>query len=186
MNFSNKPMSISRETIFSPCRKYRYTLWRAWADDLFRNRTQAGFVMFIGLNPSTADETLDDPTIRRCMDFTKRWGYLTLCMTNLFAWRATDHKMMKSAPFPVGETYYNDLYLFEMAAAASLIICAWGLDGKHLGRAEFVQARLMAVAGEKLHHLGLNDDGTPKHPLYLKATTLPQKFLTDGQNVRQD
>lgn len=133
--------------------------------------------MFIGLNPSTADETLDDPTIRRCMDFTRRWGYLTLCMTNLFAWRDTDPKAMKLAAAPVGEAYFNDHHLRTCATSAALVICAWGKDGKHLDRQKLVMELLDGI---KLHHLGLNDDGTPKHPLYLKANTVPIPF---GQGV---
>jgi hypothetical protein len=164
---------ISRATIFSPCRKYRYTLWRQWADDLFANRTKPGFVMFIGLNPSTADETLDDPTIRRCMDFTKRWGYLQMCMTNLFAWRDTSPRAMKLVPTPIGAD--NQQHLIECAREAALVICAWGLDGKHM-RQDANTTEILTGAGKRLHHLGLNDDGTPKHPLYLKANTMPQPF----------
>lgn len=171
---------LERKTIFSPCRQYRYTLWRSWADDLFVNRTKEGYVMFIGLNPSTADETLDDPTIRRCMDFTKRWGYLTLCMTNLFAWRDTDPRAMKKVDWPIQPKHElppgeNDKWLCAMARGAALVVAAWGRDGNHLGRAQEV-INLFCLNGVKLHHLGLNDDGTPKHPLYLKATTLPVAF----------
>ncbi len=162
-----------KQTIFSPCRKYRYTLWRSWADDLFRNKTKEGYVMFIGLNPSTADETIDDPTIRRCIDFTKRWGYLTLCMTNAFAFRATDPKVMKAHQQPIGADNTNQI--IEIAEQADIIVAAWGKHGNHLGR----QAQVLDALTPwrtKLHHLGLNDDGTPKHPLYLKATTVPIPF----------
>lgn len=68
--------------IFSPCGRYRYTLWREWIGG-------EGFVQFIGLNPSTATDTEDDPTIRRCINYAKSWGYGGMCMTNLFAYRAT-------------------------------------------------------------------------------------------------
>src|SRR5881409_728405 len=70
------------QTTFSPCRTYRYTLWRHWAEG-------TGRAMFVCLNPSTADETEDDPTLRRCMAYAKHWGFRAVCMTNLFAYRAT-------------------------------------------------------------------------------------------------
>jgi hypothetical protein len=80
--------------------------------------------MFVGLNPSTADETSDDPTIRRCIAFAKSWGYSALCMTNLFAYRATDPKIMKKAQYPVGPD--NDDYLKMLSAGAGVVIAAWG------------------------------------------------------------
>ena len=91
-------MSIDRKTRFSPCRRYRYTLWRDWNPLLPDNV----YAMFIGLNPSTADETNDDPTIRRCINFAKSWGCDSFCMTNIFAFRATDPKVMIAEPEPVG------------------------------------------------------------------------------------
>ena len=171
---------MTRETVFSPCRKYRYTLWRAWALDLFDDRSKSGFVQFIGLNPSTADEMQDDPTIRRCLDFTRRWGYSTLCMTNLFAWRETLPREMKKVqhpthPEPGAGPGENDVWIETVAAQAALVIAAWGRDGKYLQRGQQVMA-LLKVRDIKVHHLGLNDDGTPKHPLYLKATTEPVLF----------
>ena len=101
---------INRQTIFSPCRRYRYTLWRAW--DMFN----PGYVMFIGLNPSTADEVQDDPTIRRCIGYAKEWGYGAFCMTNIFAFRATDPRVMKAQADPVGPE--NDKWLTECAKGA--------------------------------------------------------------------
>ena len=91
-----------RHAVFSPCRTYRYALSRVWAAD-------KPYALFIGLNPSTADETLDDPTIRRCIDFAKRWGYGGLVMANLFAYRATNPSEMKAATDPVGVA--NDEWL---------------------------------------------------------------------------
>jgi hypothetical protein len=167
---------MKRETIFSPCRKYRYTLWRDFYDGDFAFNTSPaalGYVQFIGLNPSTADETQDDPTIRRCIQFAKDWGYGSLCMTNLFAFRATDPKVMKACDCPIGESYTNDLHIYRIAEKAGMVICAWGRDGNYMERGKFVVARLKEVAEKKLHHLGLNSDGTFKHPLYLRADTKP-------------
>src|ERR1019366_6557448 len=104
---------MQRNAILSDCRRYRFELWRTW-DDLLNDGN--GYAMFVGLNPSTADETEDDPTIRRCTDYAQRWGYSGLCMTNLFAYRATLPQDMRGAPDPVGEG--NDDHLIQCAANA--------------------------------------------------------------------
>lgn len=170
---------IERKTILSPCTNYRYILWRDWScSDVFEGcndgkRRRDAFVQFIGLNPSTADETLDDPTIRRCVDFAKRWGYGALCMTNLFAWRTFSPKEMKKAIQPVGETVNcNVRHILNVAHEADRVVCCWGCDGRFLDRQEKI-LQGCRLAGVPLHHLGLNGDGTPKHPLYVKATTQP-------------
>jgi hypothetical protein len=103
----------------------RYALWREW--DIFNS----DYVMFIGLNPSTADETRDDPTIRRCIGFAQDWGYGAVCMTNLFAYRARDPLVMKSAVDTIGPE--NDQWLAFCAKEASMIVAAWGVDGRSLG-----------------------------------------------------
>jgi hypothetical protein len=180
-------VGLERTTIFSVGRKYRYTLWRGWSAEL-RNELKFGtfstedphldyypgtpetFVQFIGLNPSTADEKLDDPTIRRCIAFAKAWGFGALCMTNAFAWRDTLPKNMKKAVAPVGRE--NNDHLLQCGREAGLIIAAWGKDGVFLDRQNFVR-KMFFDDGLKLHHLGLNGDGTPRHPLYLKGKTLP-------------
>ena len=161
---------IEKKTIFSEDRKYRYALWRSYADDLFVNRAKEGFVQFIGLNPSTADEIADDNTIRKCATLIKKWGYLEFCMTNLFAFRATDPKEMKKEKEPIGSD--NDRHLFEISERADFIVCAWGRDGRHENRGQIV-SHWLCVGGRRLHHLGLNDDGSPKHPLYLSGKTEP-------------
>lgn len=144
----------------SPCRQYRYALWRTWDDT-------KPIVMFIGLNPSTADEHSDDPTLTRCINFAKSWGYGGVCMANLFAYRATDPREMKAAKAPIGKD--NDLWLQQLASSAKLVVGAWGNDGDFLQRSTQVKA-LMA----NLHYLKLNKSGEPAHPLYLPATLTPQ------------
>jgi hypothetical protein len=159
---------------FSPCRKYRYTLWReipqftSWLEDYDERANQ--YLMVIGLNPSTADETKDDPTIRRCVDFAKRWGYGALCMTNLFAWRDTKPANMKAAMFPVGGD--NDMWLRECAADAGMILAAWGTHGSFLERGKTV-ASDMRNQGKTVYALRKNADGSPQHPLYIPADTQP-------------
>lgn len=147
------------QTLFSPDRTYRYALWREWIGG-------EGYAMFIGLNPSTADETRDDPTIRRCIGFAKAWGYAGLCMTNLFAYRATKPADMKAATDPVGPD--NDKHLVMLAEHADVVVAAWGANGTHKGRDEDVLA-LIPV----LHCLALTKDGHPGHPLYLPKTLVP-------------
>lgn len=136
-----------------PDKEYRYTLWRLWA-------LERGLVQFIGLNPSTADETNDDPTIRRCIGFAKAWGYGGICMTNLFAFRATRPSDMTREREPVGPD--NDGWLAETANVASLTVAAWGVRGSHLGRDRQVQALI-----PNMKCLGLTKQGHPAHPLYL-------------------
>lgn len=181
---------MNKPCAFSPCRKYRYTLWREWGNinpirDLLCSfeRQRDGvrhlgnrdrFLQIIGLNPSTADDTQDDPTIRRCIQFAKDWGFGGLCMTNLFAFRATDPKDMKQQADPVGRD--NDYWLMEIAEKAGLILCAWGKDGKFLYRGEDVKRSFGRRHQIALHCLGLNGDRTPKHPLYLKKDLRPISF----------
>jgi hypothetical protein len=146
---------------FSECRQYRYALWRGWDD-----ACSVDYAMFIGLNPSTADETEDDPTIRRCIQFAKDWGYAGLCMTNLFAFRATDPKVMKQVVDPVGID--NDQWLSECGLRARVIVAAWGTHGVHRSRDATVR-RLIP----NLSYLKLTKDGLPSHPLYLPKTLTP-------------
>ncbi|SIT46428.1 conserved hypothetical protein [Paraburkholderia ribeironis] len=154
---------MRRETTFSPCRTYRYALWREFGGLLDDSR----YVMFIGLNPSTADETNDDPTIRRCIGYAKAWGYNALCVTNLFAFRATDPTVMLNADDPVGPD--NDSHLVKLAGGADMIVAAWGNDGSHRERDRIVRELLPG-----LHCLALTRAGQPAHPLYLKGSLRPK------------
>lgn len=164
---------IERKTILSENRVYRYTLWRDWSD-LFRNsETGNKFAMFIGLNPSTADETLDDPTIRRCVGFAKRWGYGALCMTNLFAYRTKDPRAMKKVTAPVGEE--NNDWLLRVAGEAGIIIAAWGVHGTFLNRDTSVRL-LLAEHKEKMRVLRFTNGAHPEHPLYVPGNIIPQPF----------
>jgi len=143
----------------SDCRKYRFALWRTWDES-------KPYAMFVGLNPSTADETEDDNTITRCINFAKDWGYGGLCMANLFAFRATEPAVMKSATNPVGEE--NNQWLTNLAKEAGIVVAAWGNDGAYLGRSKEVVALI-----PDLHHLKLNKSGEPAHPLYLSGELTP-------------
>ena len=153
---------ITTTAIFSPCRVYRYVLWRWWD-------REKPYAMFIGLNPSTADETNDDPTIRRCIGFAADWGYGGLCMTNLFAVRATDPQKMTKHPEPIGSE--NDTWLFRLSHQAGIVVAAWGTKGAYQHRDEDVYAML-----KNLYCLGLTKAGHPKHPLYLSKETRLRPF----------
>jgi hypothetical protein len=156
---------INSGATFSPCRKYRYKLWRIWDDSL-------PMVAFIGLNPSTADETKNDPTITRCINYAKKWGYGGMYMMNIFAFRATDPNVMKAEKRPIGPE--NDYHLYDIAKSVESVVCSWGNHGSHADRSEFVTSRLFDDM--KLHCLGTNKSGEPKHPLYLKADLEPIEF----------
>ncbi len=161
---ATRQQADSRDCVFSTDRVYRYTLWREF--DL-ANRT---YVQFVGLNPSTADEVQDDPTVRRCIDFAKRWGFGALCMTNIFAYRATDPDVMKAAQDPIGPG--NDAWLTRIAAGAGLVVAAWGNHGAFIDREQAVVSLL-----PRLTCLGTTKSGAPRHPLYVRAIAQPTAFI---------
>lgn len=156
-------MNPVRITEFSRCGGYRFTLWREW------DMHNTSYVMFIGLNPSTADATKDDPTIRKCIGFAKRWGFGALVMTNLFALRATDPAVMKRHHRPsTGE----ELPIIEsLFREAGLVVAAWGVDGAHQGQdkrlQEWLRLREVRNVGTKFKALGYTKGGHPRHPLYV-------------------
>jgi len=156
---SNEEKDMKADAQFSACRKYRYALWRRWDES-------KPYAMFVGLNPSTADEVNNDPTVIRCINFAKSWGYGGLCMANLFAYRATDSDDLMAAVEPVGSA--NDDWLVNLANDAGVVVAAWGNNGRHLNRSEDVVASL-----PNLHYLKRNKSGEPAHPLYLKSDLLP-------------
>jgi hypothetical protein len=149
--------------LFSPCRTWRYSLSREVA------RLEGnGAVAFIGLNPSTADETADDPTIRRCIGFARRWGFARLKVINLFAFRSTDPAALLAAPDPVGPE--NDSTILEGIRESDLVVCAWGAF-PNSGRAADVLPLIAAP-----HCLGTTKNGSPRHPLYLRASIDPMPW----------
>lgn len=141
--------------VFSPCERYRYKLWRVWGRD-----RPLGCVMFLMLNPSTATDTEDDPTIRRCIGYARSWGYGGLYVGNLFAYRATDPTDLRRADHPVGPD--NDRALRAMVAQAALVVAAWGSHGTRYGRR--VQEVLNLVE-QPLYCLRPLRSGQPAHPL---------------------
>jgi len=156
---------VRRRTIFSACRTFRYVLWRELDADNPR------YALFIGLNPSTADEVADDPTIRRCKDFARRWGYGAVCVVNLFAYRATKPTELKAAPAPVGRA--NDRWLVRVASKAAVVVAAWGVHGSFAGRDQAV----ISLLSVPLSYLAFTKGGHPRHPLYLKRTCVPRSWV---------
>jgi len=143
--------------VYSPCEGYRYTLTRTWEPGGRR-------VLFVMLNPSTATEVQNDPTVERCERRARALGYGAFRVCNIFGWRATDPRAMRAQADPVGPA--NDAAIAESAHWADTIVCAWGTHGAHQGRGAQVESLLRAT-GKPLWHLGLSKDGHPKHPLYI-------------------
>jgi hypothetical protein len=151
------------QAVYSPCTQYRYLLTREWA-------AEQGRVLFVMLNPSTATEMQNDPTVERCERRARALGFGAFRVCNIFAFRATDPRVMRAAPDPVGPA--NDAALAESAPWADRIICAWGTHGAYLDRGAQVESLLRAT-GQPLWHLGLTKDGHPKHPLYIGYAVEP-------------
>lgn len=160
------PDGTDSTAIYSPCMAYRYDLERVW---------DAGGpkALFIGLNPSTATEAQNDPTVERCERRARTMGFGAFRMGNIFALRATDPRDMRAHPAPVGDL--TDAHLHAAALWADLIVCAWGAHGIHLGR-EGAARDLLRATGKPLHVLGLTKAGAPRHPLYLPYAALPQPW----------
>jgi hypothetical protein len=148
---------------FSPCRRWRYLLWRRWDE----TKPVANFLM---LNPSTADEAKLDPTCARARGYAERWGYGALIVTNIFAFRNTDPDRMKAAKDPVGPG--NDAAIVKAARESEIVVCAWGNHGSFLERSSRVKA-LLSQSRVKLYTLRINANGEPAHPLYLPGRLEP-------------
>lgn len=152
--------------VYSPCESYRYALTRIW-------NPQGRRVTFVLLNPSTATEVQNDPTVERCERRARALGYGAFRVCNIFAFRATDPKVMRAHPDPIGPA--NDAAILEGADWAEAVICAWGTHGAHLDRGIAVEA-LLRASGRPLFHLGLSLAGHPRHPLYIGYDRQPEPW----------
>ncbi|KAM3107446.1 DUF1643 domain-containing protein [Phormidesmis sp. 146-33] len=157
--------------VYSDCERYRYLLTRTWGSG-----PKALFVM---LNPSTATEVQNDPTVERCERRARSLGFGAFRVTNIFAFRATDPKVMRAAADPVGPE--NDAAILDSVAWADRVICAWGNHGLHLNRGARV-AGLLRSTGASLFHLGLTGQGQPRHPLYVGYDTQPDLWQVPDQS----
>jgi hypothetical protein len=155
-----------RQTYLSPCRTWRYSLTRDVAAS-----TGAGTVAFVGLNPSSADETTDDPTIRRCTGFARRWGFARLAVINLYAYRERHPRTLATVADPVGPE--NDDVIAEVVEGSDLVVCAWGAWAGPFASARV--ARILDLVAAP-HCLGLTKHGAPRHPLYVRADALPVRL----------
>lgn len=162
----HRTVETDSRALYSPCLHYRYLLERRWDE-------AAPLLLYIMLNPSTATEAMNDPTIARCERRARRLGYGGFIACNLFAWRETDPAQLKKVPEPIGPA--NDAILLATAREADLVLCAWGVHGAHLGRGGEV-ASMLREAGVALHHLGLTQEGHPRHPLYLPYARTPETW----------
>ena len=149
--------------VYSDCERYRYMLTRVWDQDGHR-------VLFIMLNPSTATEVQNDPTVERCERRARALGFGAFRVLNIFAWRDTDPRNMRAAAEPVGPD--NDAAIRDSVPWADQIIAAWGTHGAHLNRGAQVESMLRAC-GRPIYHLGLSQAGHPKHPLYIAYAQQP-------------
>lgn len=163
-----------RGAVLSDCGRFRYRLWRRWAD--------AAPLPFVMLNPSTADANEDDPTIRKCIGFAQRLGYGGIEVVNLFAVRATKPADLKASGYQVGPD--NDKHVAEVCAPSRPVVCAWGVNARGLSRPSAVLA-LMRLAGAVPHALKLTDDGIPWHPLMLPYSCQLQPLTVPPESERQ-
>lgn len=160
--------SAQRDAILSRCGKFRYWLMRRWG---------AGpRLLFVMLNPSTADAEQDDATIRRCVTFAALHGFQSLAVVNLFAYRATDPADLKRAGFPVGSD--TDSYIASAVAGSDAVCAAWGAVGDRGPACDRVQVvvPLLRAGGKPLQCLKVTRSGHPQHPLYLPSTCRLQGF----------
>lgn len=168
----------SRSAVFSDDRRYRYTLKIVWDDAV-------PLVQFISLNPSTADENSDDPTLRRVKAFARSWGMGGVVMTNLFAYRSTDPRALYSVADPIGEpggyirgqmfcfSNRNDMLLFATAERCAKHVAAWGNHGNY----QYRSVKVRKIIPHPLECLGVTASGEPRHPLYVPAKTALQPFI---------
>ncbi len=156
---------MEKNAIFSEDRKYRYVLWRIW------DQTKP-MVLYIGLNPSTADEIIDDRTLSKCMGFARKWNYGGITLVNLFAFRATNPFDLMEEPDPIGPE--NDKWIEEQLSKADVVVGVWGNYGGFMDRGAHFLEKI-----PELYCLKLNKTGHPAHPLYLSYDMNLKKLVVD-------
>lgn len=161
---------LSRSARFSTCGHYRYTLWRSWGDGPFLN--------VIALNPSTADRDRNDPTCERLERRARSWDFGSLIVTNIFAWRSTNPKVLRQVADPIGPE--NDRWIMEWARRSDMVLCAWGAHGSLHHRGEKVR-KMLTDAGLNLHCLIGLDSGEPGHALYLPYSLKPAAYCSGSE-----
>ena len=164
---------VYRRATYSDDEQYRYALEIRWVESTSAYTP----LMVIGLNPSTATEAKDDPTIRRCVGFSKSWGFGGLVMTNLFAFRSTDPKRLLTQSDPIG--FENDIaYIAACLVSGPTVLAAWGsIHSRFKGRAAVVVHEL-ELMGMDVVCLGVTANGSPRHPLYVPKDVCPIEWST--------
>ncbi len=158
--------SIERTAIFDSTGHYRYRLGRRW-------RSGDRKIAFVMLNPSRADATYDDPTLRACIQFAQRWRFAALSVVNLFGYRTPHPSELKQAQDPVGPD--NDTHVLKAVIEVEKVVVAWGNEGKLLER-DRAMLSLLTRYQHKLYCLQRNRSGQPRHPLYVPRSLPLQKF----------
>lgn len=156
---------------FSDCEKYRYVLTREWD-------ASKPTLVFIMLNPSTADERIVDPTVHRCITRAKAGGYGCLVVLNIFALRSTDPKALYSVTDPIGQD--NNRHIFQYTENDVDIICAWGEHGEFMQRGEWI---MECLRKKNLFYLRRNKSGAPAHPLYIPLSQKPIRWGWQGDST---
>ncbi len=166
--------------VFSADRRYRYLLTRRIDVDPGPGGPSAG-VTFIGLNPSVADERADDPTIRRCIGFARRWGAPRLSVVNLSPLVATYRADLKAAgPEPGDVVKANLEHVASVTRGGEMVVAAWGVLGAVEGRDGRMMEFLRDSGVRAVYCLALNADGSPRHPMYMPAATEPALYCEFG------
>lgn len=169
----SRDLAGERGCIMSDCGVYRLRLWREWDISLPR----LGVCM---LNPSDARHDASDPTDTRIYSRAIALGFGRYDIGNLFPLSSSDPAVLRGHADPLGPIEVANQVLLDIAASADMIICAWGKDSFARDRARSVMKLLRAAgAADKLFHLGLNRDGSPKHPLYIASSIQPSKFVIE-------
>lgn len=154
----------SSRASFSRCKRYRYSLTRQWDDS-------KKLACLIGLNPSTADKDSNDPTIRRCISFTEEWGFGGFVIVNLFGFKSPHPEILKKASDPVGSR--NNIAIARTVNNTSKVILMWGNHGSFRDRDSEV---LRILEGRPLYCAGITKTGAPRHLLYVKGSTVLERF----------
>jgi hypothetical protein len=175
--FERAYTGVCREAKISDCTRYRYWLKRWWSDD-----QDAPWVTWIMLNPSTADASSDDNTIRKCMSFARKWGAVGIYVVNLFAYRATDPKELLKVEDPIGP---ENAWAIRQAATLCKgpIVAAWGADkaiGKLMPTGWHRDLQQIVDRGHAIQCLKLTKDGKPWHPLYVPLAQPLIPFVVKG------
>lgn len=163
--------------VFSPCRSYRYNLWRTWGSG-------GKMINFICLNPSTADEFINDPTVERLERRARTMGFDGMTVTNIFAWRSTDPRgLVLQTRDPIGPQ--NNHYILQTAQSHEMVVCAWGRNGSLMSRSKDVVTMLYEARVELNAFRVSEKTGQPEHPLYISYQVKPTPWRPDPDTLRE-